>query len=107
MLSDYMAMAADPKTGLRAVAALLMAKVILAIIRSLKEGHFDPKRLPEFLKNDVVPYGGGIAVLWLLNLVDEALAPVYHASVLAVTGMLLKQVWQHVRYLFGAKPPSS
>lgn len=105
-MDAFLELVLDPANGMRTVVALVAAKVVLAVIRSLKEGKFDSHLLPEYLRTDVLPYLGGLGVLFLLSSIDDkAIPPMYTASAAAVSLMLARQCWAHLAALFGVTPP--
>lgn len=103
-MTDWLTTIMDPTVGLRTIAALLVAKVVLASLSAAKAKEFDWRFLPEFLAEDVLPYGVGLFVLFGLSTFDEALRPLFVASEAAVSAMLTRQSWDHVKALFGANP---
>jgi len=93
----------DPKFALSTVAVFLFVKVGLAVIRAGRDKKLDIRILPDFLQSDVLPYGGGLSILWLGSVAKPELEPVFTASAAAVLAMLLAQIKDHALALFGKK----
>lgn len=102
-VTTLLANVADPTVVLRVLFSTLAVKVGFSVLTALRNRTFTWHRLPEFLEDDVVWYGGGLAVVWFASLLDPALNVAFTASATAVEAMFVKQSASAIANFFKPK----
>jgi len=52
-----------------AVILIIMLDTLLGIIRAVTQGEFDPRKLPQFLRTNILPFVGALLLMGLFSMV--------------------------------------
>lgn len=88
---------------------LIACDFILGVIRSIRDGTFDAGKLPEFIKQNIFPYVGGLLILALFALASPEIKVLFFSAAAAATIKFGKDLKDKIVGIFGPlpeKPPS-
>jgi hypothetical protein len=83
---------------------LIACDFILGVIAAIRDGTFDAGKLPEFIKQNVFPYIGGLLILALFALASPEIKIIFFSAAAAATIKFLKDLKDKVIAIFGPLP---
>lgn len=89
--------------GFGAVTVLIVADVLLGILQAVAKNEFDLRKLPQFLKQNVLPYLGGLGILAVASLFSPVFAGLFIASAGATAIKFLADLKDKVAGIFGRR----
>jgi hypothetical protein len=82
---------------------LIFLDFLLGIILSVSKGDFDPRKLPQFLQKNILPYAGSVVLLGAFSLFLSEIKVLFFSATAAVGAKFLFEIKDKVRLLTGAK----
>lgn len=83
------------------VLALIVLDVASGAILAISRREFDVRKLPDFLRQSVLPYVGGLVILAVGSTFSPEVNALYVASVAAASGKFLAEIKDKWTGLFG------
>lgn len=83
------------------VLALILVDTFMGILLSLRQAQFNFRKLPQFLKTNVLPYVGGLFVLGVAAAGSAELGTIFYAAAATTGAKYLMEIKDKVVILFG------
>lgn len=83
--------------------ALIFLDFLLGIIQAISAGSFDPRKLPQFLQKNVLPYAGSVILLGAFSIFLPEIKVIFFSASAAVGAKFLFDIKDKVIALTGVK----
>ncbi|MDP3487303.1 MAG: hypothetical protein Q8S19_05135 [Bacillota bacterium] len=83
------------------VLALIVLDTLLGVTIAFSKGTFDPRQLPAFLKNNLLPYVGALSLLAIGAMSLDVIKALFFASAAAAIAKFLADVKDKLMSIFG------
>lgn len=84
------------------VLVLIMLDTLLGIILAFSRSEFDPRKLPQFLRTNILPFAGALMLLAIGAMSLDVIKALYFASVAAATAKFLAELKDKLFVIFGS-----
>ena len=84
------------------ILAVIVIDTILGIIIAFSKGEFDPRKLPNFLKTNLFPFVGALALLAIGAMSLDVIKALFFASAAAALAKFLAEIKDKLESIFGA-----
>lgn len=86
---------------LATVLAMIVLDTLLGVLIAFSKGEFDPRKLPAFLKNSILPYVGALALLAIGAMSLDVIKALFFASAAAAVAKFLADLKDKLVSIFG------
>jgi hypothetical protein len=83
------------------IVCVIVIDTILGVIIAFSKGEFDPKKLPNFLKNNIFPFVGSLALLAIGAMSLDVIKVLFFASAAAALARFLAELKSKLESIFG------
>lgn len=72
---------------------VILIDLVLGVLLKLKEGKFDIRKLPQFLRTGILPYVGSLGVIYMATqMVGDPFEPIFYAAAATVIAKYLAEI---------------
>ncbi len=102
MIYDFLPFRPEITIALCSVLGLIVVDTALGVIMAISQGHFDLRKLPQFLRTNILPYAGGLLILALAG-GNTQLQAIFFAAAAATSMKFLLEIKDKIKTIYDLK----